>query len=297
MDNKIIKAESNPSQMLQPQQSVIIDARWIKSQDEFSIAKAHTSNRIIHQQDKEGKDSLIDLLAKWVYYLGLTKMAPEDLAMISVYITRSYGNLTLDELDLIIEYSIAGKLDVDTNPFGSFSPLYVSNIIGAYIRYRNKIMSEVIQRRAEIIREQSRKEAASVSVQCDMMKSLILQCYKEYKDTGEITDFFNVIYNFLRRTNRIIEPSKTKAPGFTQGVSTFVLSEDVTSQCMEKAHKKAAHMAQQKGRKQILGYLDGEDETTIKKYARNYCVCMYFEVVNIEGVVSSISINEFDNIE
>jgi hypothetical protein len=292
MDNKLIKAVSTQYPSLLPQQSAIIDARWIKNDDEVAVAIANTSNNILNVIDKQGRDRLIDLLAKWVYYLGLMKMSPEDLSLIGIYIVRSYGNVTLEEIDLAIEYSVAGKLDVDTNPFGNFSPYYVSNIIGAYLRYRNKIMMEVIQRRAEVIREEERRQAVTPASKCQSMKDVISQCYKEYEQTKEITDLFNVIYNFLRRTKRMIEVSKK---GEVQNKPTvFVLSEGVTSKCMELANKKVAELAKQRGRTHIMSFLDGEDETTIKKYARNYCVCMYFEKTKLDVILEDIFESEFE---
>lgn len=278
-----------------PQQSAIIDNRWIKNQDEAQVALANTSASYLQLLDKDGKDRLIDLLAKWAYYLGLNKLSPEDLAMLNMYIIRSYGNLTLEEIDLTIEYSISGKLDVDTNPYGSFSPIYVSSMIGAYIRYRNRIMAEIVQKRAEVIREESRAQAAAPETQCLAMKETISQCYAEHKQTGEITDFFNVIYNFLRRTNRMVETSRLKDTSFKSTPTTFIMYASVTDSCMEMAKKKVAALAQQRGKKHILNFLDGEDETTIKKYARNYCVGMYFNQIPLETLINDIKETEFQN--
>jgi hypothetical protein len=272
-----------------------MDNRWIRNQEEAQVALANTSTSQLQSLEKDGKDRLTDVLAKWAYYLGLTKLSPEDLAMLNMYIIRSYGNLTIEEIDLTIEYSTSGKLDVDTNPYGSFSPMYVSNMIGAYLRYRNRIMTEIIQRRASVIREESRQQAIAPHNQCLAMKETIRQCYEEQKTTGEITDFFNVIYNFLRRTSRMVETSRVSDASFKTTPTTFVMYSSVTDSCMEMARKKVASLAQQRGKKHILNFLDGEDETTIKKYARNYCVGMYFEKVTMETLLNEISETEFQN--
>lgn len=256
---------------------------------------ANVSANQLQLLEKDGKDKLIDVLAKWVYYLGLTKLSPEDLVMLEMYIIRSYGHLTLEEIDLAIELSVSGKLDVDTNPYGNFSPMYVSNIIGAYLRYRNKMMTEIIQRRATVIREQDRQQAAAPHTQCLAMKETIRQCYDEHKNTGEITDFFNVIYNFLRRTNRMVEVYKAKESSFKSTPTTFVMYPTITEACMDSARKKAAALAQQRGKKHIMSFLDGDDETTIKKYARNYCVGLYFNAVPLDTLLNEITESEFQN--
>lgn len=264
--------------------------KWITNKTEQEIALSNTSDNRLCFIDKDGENKLIDLMGKWAYYMGTTKIATEDITALMKYVQRSYPELTLEEIDLCIEYSTQNKLDIDTDRFPTFSPNYISLVISSFLRLRNRTMTEILQKRAEAIRAEKRAESAKPESQCYTMKDTISQAYEECNTNNEITDFFNVIYNFLRRTRRLIIPKEVG----NASALTFTLTQANVDAAMEYGRSKINTSPD--SRKSIKSILDGDNDTTVQRYARNYCVMLYFKSVPLAMLLDSITPLEFENI-
>src|SRR6056300_1584257 len=88
---------------------------------------------IEHYKTKEDYTRLIQIVTKWRIMLGLSKdMSEEELKINVQFIKNSYGKLTAKEIELAIDLSLQGHLGVDPQPYGNFSPLYISKILNAF---------------------------------------------------------------------------------------------------------------------------------------------------------------------
>jgi len=262
---------------------------WIESQIEKQIVIANVSENRLCFLQKDGEDRLTDLMGKWAYYMGTVKIGPEDLTALCNYIKNSYPEMTLEEIDLCIEYSTKNKLDLDSDRFPSFSPSYASLVISSFLRLRNKTMINVLEKRSVANRAALRAEAAKPENQCFNMKDAIRQAYEQCNTAGEITDFFNVIYNFLRRTNRLVVPSEKAV----DSALTFILTKSNVDAAMEYGRSMVNKSPD--SRKSIKSILDGDKDTTVQRYARNYCVMLYIKAVPLDMLLSDIKVSEFDN--
>lgn len=226
-------------------------------------------------------NDLIDVVAKWKWMVGVVNNnqseddTAQELALLSTFIYNTYNSLKIDEINLAIQLSLSNKLDCDVNTYNSFSPLYVSRILNAYLEYKRKINSDITERKLI----EDNKEMYNVEVtpkyKMESMIELIRYLYDDYKKTGIVNDYFNTLYNYFRRTNRL-KPNKDiidNAINYGKGES----SKHINSYFADAL----------KGEKPNKEYIE-------KRYSRNYCVQLYFsEIDDIEKLIATININEF----
>jgi len=218
---------------------------------------------------KNVEDSLILLVSKWRIYIGIPKSdVSEELAVICQFINQNYSFLTLDEINLAIQLSITRKLS-DTEFYGYFSPMYVAKVLDSYLYYRKITMADAIRKKekhdAEIREQQNRPTPEK---QAETNKSIIRGFYNDWKEKGEISDPFSLVYNYLRK-HKLLEVSK----------------EDI-EKAQEYARTKIANMKKE-DRTQMF------TETDEKRLARNWCVQKYFQTVDIDVLIDNIKAEQF----
>jgi hypothetical protein len=224
--------------------------------------------------------SLIDVLAKWRWMSGVSNNSQgeddiaKELVYLSEFVVKNYNNITIDEISLCIDLSLTNKLDVDVNTYNSFSPMYVSRILNAYIEYKRVLYNNIYSKKDL---EDSRKFLEKKPTPEEKMHSmidLIKYFYDEYKKEGEVKDHFNAIYNYLKRTNRI------------------TLSKDIIDQALEYGKRRSVE--------HINTYWDLLDrdkpkgDEIVKRFARNYCVQMIFDTIDLNDFCSKIKVDEFE---
>ena len=81
-------------------------------------------------------------------HLGIReKMSDEELIINMNFLKESYPNITLEDVRLAIKYSLNGTLGMNPETFGSFSPLYISKVINAYLIYKREEMIAIESRK------------------------------------------------------------------------------------------------------------------------------------------------------
>jgi hypothetical protein len=233
--------------------------------------------------NKENKDinSLIDVLAKWRWMSGINIAnqheddVARELALLSQFVVTNYPNITTDEISLAIDLSLTNKLDVDVRTFNSFSPMYVSRILNAYLDYRKIKYDEIYDRKVKAEAKKKAEEKPSPEQRMVAMKDLILYFWEQYKSDGEVKDHFNVLYDYLKRTNQLnlskeliddaIKYGKEKAKGYIANYFTD-------------------HLGREKE----------EADSFEKRFARNYCIQkMFDDCEDVDLIVSKVTINHF----
>ena len=270
---------------------------WAKTQEEANLVQSFSDKKQIRDFDENDTKELIDVISKWRYYTGCTKdVTAQDFVVIAMFIGKNWDNLTLDEINLIIDLSMVGKLNVDANTYGNFSPMYVSRIIQAYLDYKKELLLEILQRRDEHeqkeLAEHSTKPIPEESM--ENMIYIIKAEYERYNQHSVVSDPFNIVFNFLKRTKRL------------------VIDKELTNQALEYANRmaKTALIEQtlsENGQIREISAVMSDDEyrlndkqkenkdNLVKRYARNYCVEKYFSIKNIDEIIESITLKEFQD--
>lgn len=148
--------------------------------------------------DNKKLSPLIDAVGRWRFYLGLKEEPSKEELIVNVqFIKEHFGNLSVADIDRAIQMSVAGKLDVDNECYGKFSPIYISRILNAYSEHRNKSIQEVKIKLSKIESEKP-KPIDKQQLARDMYDLFIQMHAKAIK--GEFyDDFGDVWYNKIRK--------------------------------------------------------------------------------------------------
>jgi len=258
----------------------------VRKQNNFLVRFCHNNQEeklvlAMYNYDNKDVNSLIDVLAKWRWMSGVNvnnqdeNDVARELALISQFIISNYANITTDEISLAIDLSLTNKLDVDVRTFNSFSPMYVSRILNAYIEYRQQLYDEIYERKVRDEAKKKMEEKPSPEKRMVSMKDLILYFWEQYKNEGEVKDLFNVLYDYFKRTNQLN------------------LTKELIDEAMEYGKEKSENYVSNHYT-DILGKEKTDKEYFRKRFARNYCVQKKFsECEDIDIIVSKVTINHF----
>jgi hypothetical protein len=150
-------------------------------------------------------NDLKNLVVKWIYMLGMTgKVSDADIIANTQIIADLFPKLTLKQIELAIKLSMQGVLDVDTETYGTFSPLYISKIIKAYLVYSNAKIKELNWRKESIDKMETKQIELPYSVRLEQRKQT-LQFYINHITTHNkyVGDFNNSMWEMLKRMNML----------------------------------------------------------------------------------------------
>jgi hypothetical protein len=199
----------------------------------------------------------------------------QELALITKFIVNNYEFLTLEEIDNCIDLSLTDKLNIDVRTFNVFSPMYVSRVLNAYLDYRKIKYDEIYERKVKAEAKKKIEEKPSPEQRMVAMRDLILYFWEQYKSDGEVKDHFNVLYDYLKRTNQLN------------------LSKELIDEAIKYGKEKAiGYVANY-----FTDHLGREKESSDsfeKRFARNYCIQkMFDDCEDVDLIVSKVTINHF----
>lgn len=261
----------------------------LKSQKHSLSAFVETSeqNDIIQSIENSiqvGKNDklLLEVLSMWKMYLGINKSpdAAIELALVRDFILDNYKHITIGEIELAYKLAAMQKLE-DCEYYGQFSPLYVGRVLNSYLYYRKIQLADPIRRqdKAKLI-EQEKKNKPTPEDQANLTREIFFDFYNQFKNGQEITDVFNLCWNFLREQvlsgnrdflHKWTNPQKSEyQEAMTYAENIIKNKEDKFSDLYEA----------------VSGL---NKESDVKKIARNYCVQKYFESLdNVEEIIKKI---------
>jgi hypothetical protein len=278
-NNQVQEISKNSQTQLTKQNSTLIN--FVRNKEEYSVINSFDNKPKISELPK-ATSTLIDTLAKWRWMAGVgmnnqdEDQVAQELALITKFIVNNYEFLTLEEIDNCIDLSLTDKLNIDVRTFNVFSPMYVSRVLNAYLDYKRKIYNDVYERKEINEQQLLMNKPVSNEFKRDSMVDLIKYFYEEYKSKGTINDLFNSVYNFLRRTKRLMHPKELVDEAMEYG--KVKCTEEVNMvfglrvESREKVNKDAIQ----------------------KRYARNYIVEKFFKDIDIDELILGIELTEFE---
>lgn len=209
---------------------------------------------------------LLQVISKWRVYVGVPKGdVAEELAIITEFIYKNFGHLTLKELELAINLSVLRKLD-DVEFYGTFSVMYVGKVIESYLYYRKRTMADAIRLMEKQKYDDIEKQNKPTPEQeAELTKEIISDFYKQYKEEGHINDILNICWFFFRKY-KWITPTRSEY--------------DDAMAWAEKQYDKL--------NKGFFSRVENDKEQKIKILARNYCVQNYFSTIDINVALKNI---------
>ena len=250
--------------------------KYAKNIEEINLVSSFENKLILKDIDY---NSLIDVIAQWRFMAGISSHNQDEediakeIALIATFIKNNYPKLTLEEILLSINLSLTNKLNVDIRTYNVFSPMYVSRILNAFIEYKRNICNDLIYRK-EVKENDKLGHIPTAQEKMQSMKETILYFYEQYKKNGIVNDVFNSLYNYFRRTKRLI------------------IEKEMIDEAVVYGKKKARED------KMDLYGINSKEKYDInliqKRYARNYCVQKYFDKIQIIDLILSMKLSEFE---
>lgn len=209
---------------------------------------------------------LLQVISKWRVYVGVPKSdVSEELAIITEFIYKNFGHLTIKELELAINLSVLRKLE-DVDFFGTFSVMYVGKVLESYMYYRKRTMADPIRRmEKQKYEELEKRNKPTPQEEADLTKEILSDFYKQYKEEGQINDILNICWFFLRK-HKWLTPNRKEY-----------------DDAMDWANKEYDKL-----NKGFFSRVQDDKEQKIKILARNYCVQNYFSKIDINVVLKNI---------
>lgn len=182
---------------------------FTRNETEKRFLSSLNDKTIEHYKTKEDYTRLIQVVTKWRIMLGLSKdMSEEELKINVQFIKNSYAKLTAKEIELAIDLSLQGYLGVDPQPYGNFSPLYISKILNAFVEKHNEKINALLQRKrqAEIDAKRNEVDNRTPMEIAQSIKDFIRDWGKRVRDSDKYYGDFNYsVWNFLN-AGGYIEP-------------------------------------------------------------------------------------------
>jgi hypothetical protein len=189
-------------------QSHLIGA-WIRNKDEEQIYLSQFGKKLKEFKNNEDKVDLIKSITTWRLHLGIReKMSDEELIINITFLKDSYPTITLEDIRLAIRYSLNGTLNVNPEAFGSFSPLYISKIINAYLEHKKDEIQRINahKRYLEVINQ--KEPELSYTEKIESKKNHIKWFYKTLMASDSyVADFQNYLWDLLNR-KQFLHPDK-----------------------------------------------------------------------------------------
>jgi hypothetical protein len=235
---------------LKPQVSI---GAWITNDTEKDIYIAQYEKKITHFQSNNEVNELLKVVTTWRLHLGIREDATKEENVLNVnFIRENYRQYTLKDIELAYKYAMVGKLNVDAEAYGKFSPMYISKILNAYGQYCSEIMTEILKRKRQMERQSPPPVELTYEEKVENRKKSIVWYYHQTRNSYKyIGDYGGVIWAFLTRNNilnvnnidfdRAKEEAKAMRINHSMNVFSKVL-EKMTSEDRQKEYDKLDEM-------------------------------------------------------
>ena len=256
-----------------------------KEEKDFAIAVWNNQSIRLSHDKEYTASSLTKLLAEWTFMIEATP--PVNYSLHLSFIYKNFAYLTLAEIKLAVELSILGELGEQPSHYGKLSVEYVSNILNLYKQYRQKQIDIIIKQTEQ---EEERISAEKVlpkpdpRVQVLDMQDIISEQHKQFISTGSVTDWGNIVWNYLKRTKKhtIQLEEREEAMKYAK-----VIYNDIAANKGEYKFGGGKYKQEYK----LHDHLPKEEQE--KMYARQYCIAKFHSKINIEDFLKTINTNEF----
>lgn len=250
---------------------------WIKNEQELAIVRTF-DEKLIKEYDSNDMSKLVELMAQWRLLLGTTsEVTAEELTFICRFIYDNFGHLCYSDINISMNWAISGKLDLGFVSQKTLSSFYVSKAINAYMEEKAEMVNRIAE--AKLKYESSKPTPQLTPEQkANNFKSHIMSVYKDYKETGSLIDFGDMVYKWLKKSGSITPTPAEIDEALQIGNNKYI------SERQELSLKNI-----------VLEAVDPKSENYLKrKYAREYLIKKYFDSTDILQIIKRINSQQFN---
>ena len=279
MSNQELQKQESQNSQIQLKKPNNLIGKWIQNETEHAVALTYTEKKIGYFS-REDMTKLVEVMAKWRLLLGVTTDSTEhELVVICQFIYDNFKNYTLSDIEMAMNWSIAGRLDLGFVSQKTISSYYVSKAINAYNDEKRIIFNKIIESKEKHERwlEQQQKKVLTPLEKANNFKDIVVMMYSVLDSEGVFYDIGDMVYNWLKKTNQLDTTKETIDKAVQYGRNRFF--EEVAEQSIRKRLSQTSN--------------DETREQKQKKYAREYMVKSYFNSHDISEVLSKIQLSHF----
>jgi hypothetical protein len=245
---------------------------YTNSQDEKEVAIAVSNGTIISNMEMS---SLLDYIAKTRMLLGMPKdyNNKEELVIATQFVHTKFGNLTTNEFDLAFNLFIMQKYDTDIQFYGMLSPLFISQVLNAYLNYKKPKLADAIMRRDKAkLDEDAKSKEPTKEQKAEMQKVIIKQFWNDWKQKGEFTDLLSLSYKFFANNKELFK---------------FTFDKKIIVEATEWANYK---LLQDRANGGFFKYTEKDENKQKDRYCCIWCVMNYFSrFENVNEILNLIT--------
>lgn len=251
---------------------------WITSDTDKELYLAQFETKIGHFQSNDEVNNLLKVVTTWRIYLGIREEASKEENILNVnFIRENYKNFTLADIELAYKYALTGKLDVDAEAYGKFSPLYIAKILNAYGIYCEKMMTEILKRKRQIesrINQTPKEETYEERVE-NRKKSIVWYYHQLRNSYKYVGDYGSVVWTFLTRNNILntqninFENAKEEAKKMRMAHTLSIFDKVLEKMTTEERQKEYDQLDEMYGRYFVMQQFFGKVDN-ITEWLKNF---------------------------
>jgi hypothetical protein len=286
----LISREATPP-IIKHDAKALKDIVAYENPEEKKFGLAVFNNIAIKNMDAQDANiALAKLIGAWCFILGITESQiprEQDLNLIIPWIRKHYGSLSVQEIELAIDLSVEGKFDVNINPYNNtLSIRYIGMVLQQYMDYRSETMKKINEQTERYIYQNALPSPLPTAEQ--EMKTMIDMLtfeYRRYEKTGNVWDYKNYIWDYLKTTGKIIVGKQAVKVAMEEGLKKL-------STIIDKKYpaiKSVPDVMQQKIEKENREKM----EEGQKNYAREYLLKHFFASRSLDAILRMVKIEDF----
>lgn len=227
-------------------------------------------------------DSLLTLVGQMRMRLGFDKnVNPDHVKLEAEYLKAQWGSLSKKDITNAIDFLVSARLDYSMAYQHTFSTLVIGGILASYRKFRATVLGKVEKVAGD--REAVMAKPISIQEQVETIKDIIRLCHEHYKNGFQETFFNRTVYDFLRKTKRMIftDESVKRAKEFAEKEYqkwNLIQQQGTAGNLSEVLRKATSHI---------------DKDSKIRQFGIQYCLKEYFDNNDLEKVIQSISEKDY----
>lgn len=247
----------------------------IRYGEEKDVVKSVMKLGDLDMSKDEDYEFAIDMVANWRMLLAATKDTdPQLIRTEAIYLVDTHPDITIAELKNAIRLLTEHKLGINLPFVINFSCLFMSQVLAAYLQIKETVIVEVIK--AED-RQLPQEIEVSLEERTESIKYMIVECKKHVEEGCQQVIFVNDVYNFLRKTKRLVFNDKmveeAKAYANKQ-YAVWVSNQPLNLSRVNQDVKK-------------------EKELMLRQFGINYCLIDFYKNNDLQKVYSSVTVEDY----
>lgn len=218
---------------------------------------------------------LLEYISKTRMLLGVPKdyNNKEELVIATQFVHNNYGGLTTKEYELAFNLFIMQKYDTDIQFYGMLSPLFISQVLNAYVNYKKPKLADAIMRRDKAkLEEDAKSKEPTKEQKAENQKIIIKGLWNEWKQKGEFTDLLSLSYEFFANNKELFK---------------FTFDKKTSYKATEWANHK---LIQDRANGGFLKFTEKDENKQKERYCKVWCVMDFFSrFENVDEILNLIT--------